>query len=305
MRWLALGEATFVVGLWSMSPILVKLALEDLGPLQIAGARYFLGFLTLLPWLWIRARRSWAARPRSVWPRLAVMGVLAYPIGNGLLFWGMKTLPATSSAFLLNAIPLGTMALGAVWLKERPTWGQAGGIAMVLVGAGLFFGGGIEGGERLALAGSMMGVLALTVFGLMARKIARDGEVDTVSLSALPMAIGGGLLLIAAPPLPVPAGLTLAILVFLGIVNSALAYILWNHALRQLQAFEISVLGNLIPIGTALLAPGILAERLGTRSWIGIAAALVGVILVAWAGRRRSQPVPIVVARLSESGPLS
>ncbi|MGH2606735.1 MAG: EamA family transporter, partial [Anaerolineales bacterium] len=122
---------------------------------------------------------------------------------------------------------------------------------------------------------------------------------------ALPMAIGGGLLLIAAPPLPVPAARTLAILVFLGIVNSALAYILWNHALKQLQAFEISVLGNLIPIGTALLAPGILAERLMPRSWIGIAAALVGVILVAWAGRRPSQPVPVVVARLSESGPLS
>lgn len=305
MRWLALGEAVFVVALWSMSPILVKLALVDLGPLQIAGARYFLGFLTLLPWLWMRSRRSWASRPRTVWLRLAVMGVLAYPIGNGLLFWGMKTLPATTSAFLLNAIPLGTLVLGAVWLKERPTWGQAGGIALVLAGAALFFGGEIRGGEGLALGGSMVGVLALTVFGLMARKIARDGEVDTVSLSALPMAIGGGLLLVAAPPVPIPAAPTLTLLVFLGIVNSALAYILWNHALTRLQAFEISVLGNLIPIGTALLAPGILAERLAPRSWIGIAAALAGVILVAWGGRRTSRRMPAVVARLSESGPLS
>lgn len=304
MRWLALGEAVFVVGLWSMSPILVKLALADLGPLQIAGARYFLGFLTLLPWLWIRSRRSWPASPRSVWMRLGVMGVLAYPIGNGLLFWGMKTLPATSSAFLLNAIPLGTLVLGAVWLKEKPTWSQAGGIALVMAGAVLFFGGAIGTAQGTALAGSMVGVLALTVFGLMARKIARDGEVDTVSLSALPMAIGGGLLLIAAPPLPVPAALTLVILVFLGIVNSALAYILWNHALTQLQAFEISVLGNLIPIGTALLAPGILAERLAPRSWIGIAAALAGVILVAWGGGS-ARRAPVSVASMPDSGPLS
>jgi drug/metabolite transporter (DMT)-like permease len=217
------------------------------------------------------------------------MGILAYPIGNSLLFWALETLPSTTSAFLLNAIPIATLTFGAFWLGEVPTRGQWLGIGVAFLGAALFFGNGVRLTDGRAVAASLLGALALAVFGVVARQIARQRTLDVVQLSAWPMGIGGGLLLLLQPAAWKGAEMPWGLLVFLGVVNSALAYVLWNHALHTLAAFEISLVGNLLPMGTAMWAPWFLQESVSARAWLGILVSFVGVLLVAAAksGNRR------------------
>ncbi|HEY70310.1 MAG TPA: EamA family transporter [Anaerolineae bacterium] len=288
MRWLALGEAIFVVALWSTSPPLVKIALGYLSPLQLAGVRYFGAFLILLPLLLWRSMNVLRGLTRSAWLRLALMGFLAFPVGNGLLFWGLETLPATTSSFLLTSIPIFTLVIGILWLKERPNWIQGIGFLLAITGGLIFFGMRIEASDGLAVLATVLGSLSLSVFGSMARDFVRKGEVNSTVLAAIPMCIGGGMLLIIAPVTQVPPMPALGILVILAIVNSALAFMIWNHALQSLQAFEISIVGNLMPIGTALVAPLLLGEVISGRAWLGMAVALAGVILVGIAGDRKS-----------------
>jgi drug/metabolite transporter (DMT)-like permease len=284
LKWLALAEALAVVGLWSLSPILVKSALADVLPQQIAGVRYTLGFVSLLPWILLRpGGPAWPTRS-DVWLRLCLMGILAFPIGNTLLFWALETIPSTTSAFLLNAIPVATLALGAWWLRELPGRTQWVGIGLAFLGAAVFFGEGIRLGDGRAIGASLLGCLALAVFGVLGRQLLRRNAIDVFQLSALPMGIGGGLLLALFPPRLTDAT-PIGILVFLGVVNSALAYILWNHALRVLAAFEISIVGNLLPMGTALWAPFTLGEVVPVRSWAGILISFLGVGLVALSRR--------------------
>ena len=287
---LALLEAALAVGLWSASPLLVQDALRHLTPAQIGGARYALAFLALSPLLIRRVPRL-RRLPAGLWLRLAAMGLLCYALGNTLLFWGLETLSATTVAFLLNGIPVLTIGLGARLLGERPNRWQALGIVLVLGGALAFFGGGLALDQPLRLAGSLLGVAALAGFGVMNRQIARTRELDVAALAALPLLFGSLPLLILDPPPLEALARAAPTLAWLALVNSALAYLLWTHALRRLQAFEISVVGNLMPIGTALLAGALHAERLPAGAWFGMLLALAGVVLVGLAARPPAPPV--------------
>jgi drug/metabolite transporter (DMT)-like permease len=52
-----------------------------------------------------------------------------------------------------------------------------------------------------------------------------------------------------------------------------------------MQAFEISITANMMPIGTALLAPIILEEPVSRMAWLGMVISLIGVVLVGIGGR--------------------
>jgi drug/metabolite transporter (DMT)-like permease len=87
---LAILEAVFVNIIWASSFIFVKLLLKNLGPLTIGGLRYFIGFLVLLPFMLRKGRLD--ALPRRMWLRLLLIGLSAYTIGNGAMFWSLKYL---------------------------------------------------------------------------------------------------------------------------------------------------------------------------------------------------------------------
>ena len=85
-RPLALLEALFVSIVWASSFVIVKIALVELGPLTIGGLRYFIGFACLLPFL---RRRSFLFA-HSQWLRIVFLGLSAYTLGNGAMFWALR-----------------------------------------------------------------------------------------------------------------------------------------------------------------------------------------------------------------------
>ena len=89
LRPLAISEALLTTTIWGSSFVFVKIALPYFGPLTIAALRYFLAFLLLLPFLG-RHRRTLRTIPSYLWLRLFMIGMSAYAVGNGALFWGLK-----------------------------------------------------------------------------------------------------------------------------------------------------------------------------------------------------------------------
>jgi drug/metabolite transporter (DMT)-like permease len=65
-----------------------------------------------------------------------------------------------------------------------------------------------------------------------------------------------------------------------------IAFLIWNHARQKLKAFEMSITVNLMPIGTALIAPLLIGETISGRAWAGMLVTLVGVLLVGYASER-------------------
>ena len=275
--------------IWASSFVFVKMLLPDIGPLLIAGLRYFLAFFILLPFI-LRQKGSLGRIEPKMWGLLALIGISAYAIGNGALFWALRYLPATTVAFMFSFSPLLILFAGIVILKEFPTRWQIVGVVVVLIGGALFFSSGFQSDEPLGLAMVLVGLISFTAFGILGRSVAKARQLSTLNLTGIPFAIGGGLLLIiglAVEGRPALDQNTWLVIVWLAIANTAFAYFLYYHALKSITALEMNVTLNLSPLGTALLAWLILGESLSSIQILGIFTVIVGVTTVQIAGNRR------------------
>ncbi len=281
-RTVALLVALLVTMIWSSSFVIVKFGLETLGPLTIAGLRYSFGAIALAPFFLLnRGKRK--PIPKDLWPRLVLIGISSYTIGNGALFWGLKYIPATTGSFLMGLIPLLVMVGGAIFLKEIPTRWQGVGVFISLVGSLIFFSGGLQPGEPLGIAILALGLVGFMAFSLLGRGIAREKSLDTLVLTTVPLIIGGLITMsiaLVVEGIPHFTIRSIWVVVWLALVNTSLGYLLYNHALRELTALEMNMVMNLTPLFTAFISWILLGERLTLLQGTGLMVMILGVILV-------------------------
>ena len=288
-RAIAIAESIFATIIWASSFVFVKIIISDIGPLTIAGLRYFLAFLILLPFI-LREEQSLRKIPSRLGIQLVLIGIAAYTIGNGALFWGLKYLPATTTSFLMSISPILVLFAGVIFLKEFPKRLQIIGVVTCLVGSALFFVPGLRPGEPLGLALVGFGLLGFTAFSILGRGVARERRTSTIILTGIPFAVGGGILLLISIPVegwPVLNQKAWTIILWLAFINTAFAYILYNHALKTITALEMNVILNLSPLGTAIIAWFILDESLALIQILGMVTVVIGVILVQVKGNRK------------------
>lgn len=287
----ALGLGLLVSVIWASSFVIIKVGLGYIGPLSMGGFRYFCAFLILLP-LMLRPGHATTWRlPWHLWLQLTLVGVTAYPIANGLLYWGLTRITPTSSSFLFNMTPFLVLALGIIALRELPSPGQWAGMTLVAAGIVIFFALPLGQGEIIGVIATGVAALAFAWYVVQARALARTGQLSAVMLTALPLGIGGALhlaisLLVEGLPRWDPRALL--VVLWLAAFNTALANTAWTKALASLKAFELSVLMNVMPVETALIAWLALGEDFPPLKVLGIALVIPGVLLVHWATGRRS-----------------
>lgn len=286
---LALAVALLVTVLWSTSWVLIKLGLEQLAlpPLSFAGLRYTLAALVLLPLAVpaLRRARPWT-RGGTLATRVAVLGLLLYAVAQGAQFAALVHLPAVAVGLILSTTPV-LVALLTLRGAERLTAVQAAGIGGLVAGAALYFGPfALETAALLGLVAAVAGVAANAVAAVLGRGLARDSLSDiggVLPLTAVSMAIGAFLLLAVGLAVEGPPAMSLEawlIVVWLAVVNTAVAFTLWNHTLRTLTAVESSVINNLMLVQIAVLAWLFLGERLTVIQLVGLGVALAGILAV-------------------------
>jgi drug/metabolite transporter (DMT)-like permease len=303
----AVLQALFVTFLWSTSWVLIKIGLEDLDlePLSFAGLRYALAALVLLPFgvAAIRARsRQSTAEDRPEGPliaRVGLYGILFIAVAQGAQFAALAVLPASAVSLVLSSIPAWVAILALRGHAERASGGQVAGIALLSLGALLYFGPfDIPAGAALGFAAAGICVAASAVSSHLGRGLARDaiGRLGgPLGLTAVSMAIGAvallavGVVLEGWPRMDATGWLIIG---WLAVVNTAIAFTLWNHTLRTLTAVESSVISNTMTIQIAILAVIFLGERLGALQVIGLVLAATGAVVVQLAPflRRRATP---------------
>lgn len=276
-----------VSAIWGSSFVGVKMALSHAGPLTIAALRYSIAAALLLPWV-LKSRHDAKPLHRSDWGKLTLIGFSQYAIGNGALFLALRTVSSTSASLAVSLVPIPIVLLEIIHLKEKPSRVHLAGILVAVTGSVVFFVSDL----RTITLGSL-GLLALATISfafmpVLGRDLVRKRVVNTTELTGIPLAIGGGALLVLAaifeglPRLPIQ---TWGIIIALALVNTLTAYLLFNHALRRLRAGEANVLLNMTPIATALIAWGAFGDRLTPLQMVGIAIVILGATLA----QRRSQ----------------
>ena len=287
----ALLEALLTTAIWGSSFVVAKVGLRSIGPITLAGLRYFVAFLLLAPFLAHRLRSSGWPSPRLL-RRLALLGISAYLVGNGSFFIALQVVPSTTVSFLMGLIPILILLGSLLWLKENPTRWQTFGLAISMAGTVLFFLPGMQANVWRGIPILGLGILGFGFFGLLSRLMVRERQVDSLTLTAIPLAVGGaGLLAVGLPiegwPHLTPIGL--GIVLWLAVINTAIAYLFYNHALQHMTALQMNLVLNLAPFVTAFLAMAVLGEQLVTVQWAGM---VVGTAGVALAQRGRAPQAP-------------
>jgi len=291
---LAVLQALLVTFLWSTSWILIKVGLDDLdlAPISFAGLRYALAAAILLPFgiramRTARAAHAGAPLDGGLIVRVAVYGLLFVAVAQGAQFAALAVLPATAVSLVLASIPAVVALMALAGRHERATVGQAAGIALLTVGALLYFGPfAVEPDAAIGFVAAGICVLAAALSSHLGRRLARDATArlgGPISLTAGSMAAGALALLVVGVALegwPRPDLAGWLIVGWLAVVNTAFAFTLWNHTLRTLTAVESSVVNNTMTVQIAVLAVVFLSERLEPIQLVGLLLAATGAAVV-------------------------
>lgn len=280
-RLLALVEACLVTFLWSSSYILIKIGLTQLSPLTLAALRYIVASVILVPLALLRGE-AYLLKETKTLLKLVFLGLSGYTIAQALQCLGLFYLPAVSVTFILNFTPIIVLVLGVAFLREYPTFLQLVGMGLALLGAYLFFNAPLSADSLTGVLVTLLSGLGWAIYLVSSRLVFIKDKMNPLGLTAFSMGFGT-LLTTAAASVEGLSSVLLSswsIVLWLGVVNTALAFFLWNHALQRLKAFEISVLQNTMLVQIALLSWLFLGERLTAVKLISMVLVFVGVLIV-------------------------
>ncbi len=278
--WLAL----LVTVLWSSSWVIIRFGLDNEGlePIMFAGLRYAAAALVLLVTVLSRpaARAGMRSALRRGWGELVALGLVFYTVTQGAQFVALAHQPAATTSLVLSLTPLVVAGLAGRSLGERPSGRQVGGATLVAVGAGLYFAGSL-GATVAGMVAAGVGLLANAASALLGRRVHRmEGAIPLVT-TTVSMTVGAGALLLAGlvtEGWPHLTGRALLIVLWLAVVNTALAFTLWNLSLRHLTATESVAINNTMLIQIAVLGWIFLAEVPGPGQLAGIVLVTVGIV---------------------------
>lgn len=271
--------------IWGSTFVVTKEVIGELPPFALGFARVAIGALILTPMAFARAHRSPPLPIRDLLV-LSFIGVAFYYVAFNL---AMVYTSAVQGALVQSSIPAATALIAVLWFREQATLGRWIGIALSVAGVLIVFSGSAAEGARNALLGNLLMFTTVLSWGLYTSLVKRVAHVDAIVVTACIMAMGAAMLApIAAYELlqqgwPQLSTKAWGGLVFLGVLASGVAYVMYNDALRHMDAAQAGAFTNLIPIigvATGVLALG---ETLTLRALVGGVVVMVGV----WVANRR------------------
>ncbi|RLG78325.1 MAG: hypothetical protein DRO14_00995 [Thermoprotei archaeon] len=180
--------------------------------------------------------------------------------------------------------PIFVLILSIFTLKEKPTFIQFIGIVVVIFGVIVFFSSlPLVLSDVLGVFLTVLSGIGWATYMIMSRYYLRNNRINVFTPTSYSMSFGSLLLLAAAilsNNIVFPSISGWLIIFWLSIVNTALAFVLWNHALKTLRAYEQSILQNTMLIQITLLACVFLGEVLTPQKILGIMMVFIGALIV-------------------------
>jgi len=277
--------ALLVTFLWSTSFVIIKIGLAEIPPLTFAGLRYTIAFICLLPFAFTK-KNSLVIKnlQKKDWYKLVLLGFLFYAFTQGTQFIGLSLLPAVTVSLWLNFTPLIVAVMAIFLINEFPTMLQWLGVVLFIFGIfTYFFPVNLSQGQFTGLIVMTIGVLANSGSAVLGRNINREAKINPVVVTIVSMGIGSVILLISGigiQGLPAISTQNIFYLLWLAIINTALAFTIWNFTLCTLSAMESSIINGTILIQIAVLAWIFLDEEITLQEGTGMLIAAIGAVLV-------------------------
>jgi drug/metabolite transporter (DMT)-like permease len=276
-----------LAAVWGGSYLLIKYGLEDFEPAVIVWLRLALAGVVLFAVMRLRGGgaevRAAGAEVRTRPGRAVLLGVLAIALPFNLITFGELEVPSGLTAVLIAPASLFVAAF-APFLdtseKARPS--ALGGMVLGLAGVAL-----LVGVESVHSVGEFLGSLAIlgaaACYALSSFVVKRYRGLTSVTTSFISIAVATVLTLpaaVATAPSSAPGLRAVLAVLVLGVVGTALAFVIFYKLIAETGAGRASLVSYLAP-GIALLYGALLLDEPITVASIGGLALILGGVALA------------------------
>lgn len=275
-------------GIWGSMYVVSDAVLTVIPPFTLLSLRIVLGLLVLAP----IARLHGCSWPGWKGARsLLMVGMVGLGLSLGAQFVGTDLSTAVNGALITSASPAFVVLFAVIILRERLTFWRLFAIALATAGVLVILDPAAADFRSESFVGDLFLAIAAVTWGLysvLVRRVAVQQALHTLTVTV--MALLGGLLvaapmslieLSARPVGTVDAGVVLGVL-YLGVVSTALALLLWNRAFALVPATVASLFFFVQPLSGALLAGLFLGQPMTLSLWLGGGLIAIAVLLSLW-----------------------
>ena len=289
-NWLLLFALSVI---WAGAFLFAKVAVREVPVPTLVFLRVFIAALTLHIVLKISGKRfPWtfeALRP------FLLMGLLNNAIPFSLLFWGQTQIAAGLASILNATTPIFAFLIAGVVQRQEPVTGnRIIGVGISVLAVALLFSGELIGAVHSPLTAQIACLGAAFSYGLAAAYAKRFKGMPPL-VSATGQLTGSSLLLFPFAILTAnhwsPSEVSTVAwvnIVALGIIATALAYLIYFRLLSEAGATNAALVTLLIPANTVVLGYIFLGETLGLLQLGGFAILLFGLIVLDGRAFKRS-----------------
>jgi len=287
---------------WGSSFMFIKVAVRDLDPATLVLGRLAVAALTLgivVPFL--LGGKVALSELRAHWPWLAVVGLLNTAVPFWLLSWGETRIDSGLASIIQASVPIFNALLAFGFFHEQRVKGRnLVGVAVGFVGVALLVGAQ----PQAKILGALAVVGMATCYaagGLLAKHHLSEVRPQAVALGTTVVAAFAMLPTgVAFAPHHVPGWEPILSVVFLGVVGTAFAYLLFYTIIAGAGAGYASFVTYLVPPVALAYGAVFLNESIGWAAIAGLVLILAGVSLGTGRRRRRSSAHSALVAAPSE-----
>lgn len=274
---------------WALAFPLIKLALYDLSFVTLTIIRFMIVCLASIGLIMSFPKKFSPLYKKDVIPifLLGVFGVMVYHFG---LNYGQQYVSAGASSLIIATIPIFSVVLAVVFLKERLTTTKIFGIILALVGVMII---SLWGTAEISLEITYLsGALAILVAAVMGSLYTIAGKkllvrYNPLSLTLYAMLLGSLILFPIALRTPtflselkIMSATSWFAVLFLGLCSTVIGYVLWYVALQKKQASEVSTYLYGIPLLSTIISYNIFRDQITVLFFIGGVFVISGLILV-------------------------
>jgi drug/metabolite transporter (DMT)-like permease len=268
--------------IWSTSFIGTKIAYASFPPITLGAARFVIASIVL--GILVVLKKGLIKPEQKDMRFIAVSGILGITIYFTMENIGVKWTTAINAALIVASYPAITTLLELLVYKEKPSIYKIAGIVIAVAGVYLVSYTDNSIREKNQLAGNIILIatgIVWAFYNFTTRKVVN--KYPAITLSFYQTVIGTACFIPLAffekDSWAIPTAISLSALIYLGVLCSVAAFMLYNFGLRKLSASTAVSLMNLVPIFGAVFSILILHESVSLRQVMGGAIVIAGVML--------------------------
>jgi len=297
-RGMVIAALLAVYFIWGSTYLAMRIAVESLPPLLMAGTRFLLAGSVMYAWMRMRGA------PHPGWPQWRaglITGVLLLALGNGAVAISQKLGVASGlAAVMVASTPLWAALFGGIW-GEWPGWREWLGLGIGASGIALL---NLDSNLQGSAMGALLLVLAPITWALGSMWSRHLPMAGGAMASATQMLAGGAVMTVVGlvfERLPAaPTLRSLGALGYLAVFGSLVGFSAYGYLLRTVRPAVATSYAYVNPVVALLLGTLFAGERITPVAAVGAGVVLLGVVLaVLGKAHGASRPATLV----AESAP--